>query len=317
MKKCYFPLLILLLLPAAGYAFQGELAEKDSVDLIIGLTVLDIIDVDDTEETITLEFLFSMQWPSDSLKGREIPYSEDRVPRIEMQYMTDIQSFFEKRIRIDESGIARFNQRIIGTLRHQFDFTRFPFDVQRWKMAFFHIGDQSYRLIPDTVFMGLHEDFIDPPTWQTRFEGVGNTKLRGPGPDLKALSYHFRLRRNSVYYLWKVLVPVGLIVLMSWGVFWIRPEEISAQLTVSVTAILTLVAFQFSVSQLVPPLSYLTLLDKFSIGADFLVFLAFLESLVSSFQAQAGRHQLSARIDRISRWVFPAAFILFILVLFV
>jgi hypothetical protein len=102
---------------------------------------------------------------------------------------------------------------------------------------------------------------------------------------------------------------------MSWGAFWISPEEISSQLTVSVTAILTLIALQFSVSQLVPPLSYLTYLDKFSAGANFFVFLAFLESIVTSYQAEAGRRQLSRRIDRFSRICFPLAFILFLLII--
>ncbi|PHN02515.1 hypothetical protein [Flavilitoribacter nigricans] len=316
MKESYILLLLLLLLPATGSAFQAKDPQPDSSDLFIGLTVLDVIEVDDTEENITAEFLFSMQWPVDSLWGREIPYAEDLVPRIELQYMNEVEPFFEKKIKIDERGMARFNQRVIGTFRHQFDFTEFPFDKQDWKLSFFHIGDHFYRLIPDTVYMGLHEDFIDPPNWRTSFEGVADSQMRGPGPDIKALAFRFQLRRNSKYYVWKVLVPIGLIVLMSWGVFWIRPEEISAQLTVSVTAILTLVAFQFSVSQLVPPLSYLTLLDKFSIGADFLVFLAFLESLVTSFQAQAGRHRLSARIDRFSRWAFPIGFSVFTLILF-
>lgn len=315
MKKFHYLLCILLTLPIVSYAFQMENPVGDPKDVQISLTILQIMDVDDTEENITAEFLFSIQWPVDSFWGQEIPYAEELVPRIELQYLMEVEPFFEKKIKIDERGMARFNQRIIGTLRHRFDFTDFPFDVQNWKMVFFYVGGEPYRVVADTAHVGLQEDFIDPPTWRISFEGVGSTKLRGPGPDLKAVAYHFQLRRNSKYYVWKVLLPIGLIVLMSWGVFWIRPEEISAQLTVSVTAILTLVAFQFSVSQQVPPLSYLTLLDKFSIGADLMVFLAFLESLLTSYQAQAGLHKLSAKIDRISRWAFPTVFILFILVL--
>ncbi len=144
------------------------------------------------------------------------------------------------------------------------------------------------------------------------FAGVHATRLRGPGPDIEGLSYAFTLTRHSVYYVWKVLIPIGLLVFLSWGVFWIRPEEISAQLTVSVTAILTLVALQFSVSQLVPPLAYLTVLDKFAIGADIFVFLAFVESIVTSYQAQNGRHAISGRIDRAARWGFPLAFVIFV-----
>lgn len=315
MKKIIH-ILFLAFLVKAGFAIPAIIPEQDSMELDISLTVLDIIDVKDAEETITIEFLFGVSWSMPQFKNQEIPYSEDIVPWIEMQYITEIESFFEKKIMVDERGIARFNRRIIGTLRHPFDFTNFPFDKQKWKMVFFNAGGKSYSLLPDNFYLALHEDFIDPPTWKTSFIGTENIAIRGPGPDIHGLSYNFQIKRNSKYYVWKVLIPIGLIVLMSWGVFWIKPEEISAQLTVSVTAILTLVAFQFNVSQLVPPLSYLTILDKFTIGADILVFLAFLESLITSYQTQIGRYNRSIKIDRISRWVFPTTFTIFILTLF-
>ncbi|MCB0686534.1 MAG: hypothetical protein KDC53_08415 [Saprospiraceae bacterium] len=318
MKRFYYLLIFSFVTHFQAFCLQKNHEITDSSELTIGLTILDIIDVNDEDETITIEFFFTLNWLIDSLRNTEIAYSEEVVPWIEMQYLTELNSSFEKKIPVDGHGIASFHRKIIGTLRHSFDFTNFPFDHQDWKLVFFNVLGQTFRIRADTHYMGLHEDFIDPPTWRTNFTGVEEIKLRGPGPDIRGLAYNFEIKRNSTYYIWKVLVPIGLIVLMSWGVFWIRPEEIAAQLTVSVTAILTLVAFQFSVSQLVPPLSYMTTLDKYTVGADFLVFLAFLESLITSYQAQAqvGRHQFSAKIDRASRWIFPISFIFFILMLF-
>ena len=53
---------------------------------------------------------------------------------------------------------------------------------------------------------------------------------------------------------------------MSWAVFWINPRYLPAQVGVSTSAVLTLIAFQFSLGYLLPKVSYLTRADRFVMG---------------------------------------------------
>ena len=44
------------------------------------------------------------------------------------------------------------------------------------------------------------------------------------------MKIQYDLKRRSDFYIWKVVVPMLLVVLMSWSVFWIDPVNIGAQL---------------------------------------------------------------------------------------
>lgn len=50
----------------------------------------------------------------------------------------------------------------------------------------------------------------------------------------------FNLRRRLGYHLFHTYIPSGLIVVMSWISFWIKPEAIPARVTLGVTSLLTL-----------------------------------------------------------------------------
>ncbi|WP_420461158.1 hypothetical protein [Neolewinella sp.] len=306
-------LILLTLLPATTWSQSGL---RDTTEVFLQLYLLDLSRIDDTQEAITAEFVIEIRWPMAGVRDTIMPYATERMPRVEFRDLIDLQPVYPNEVVVDGAGMAVYNQRLLGTIQQRFDFTDFPYDEQMLKIEVFTRGSPPYRLVPDTTaVLGLMPGFEDLTAWDIQFEGLHRTRLPGPGSTLEALTYTFLLERHSVYYFWKILLPISLIVLMSWGAFWVPAEEISAQLTVSVTAILTLIAFQFSVSQLVPPLSYLTYLDKFSAGANFFVFLAFLESILTSYQAKVGRHRLSQRIDAFARFFFPIAFIIFLLVI--
>lgn len=54
------------------------------------------------------------------------------------------------------------------------------------------------------------------------------------------LAVVFNLRRRLGYHLFHTYIPSGLIVVMSWISFWIKPEAIPARVTLGVTSLLTL-----------------------------------------------------------------------------
>lgn len=61
-----------------------------------------------------------------------------------------------------------------------------------------------------------------------------------------------------------LLLPILLIVMMSWTVFWVDPIKYDSQLIISATSMLSLVAFLFTLSNQIPEIGYLTSMDLFS-----------------------------------------------------
>ncbi len=320
--KYSISLSFILIMAVSFYSHAtGRYAEVSNApkSVSVGLMVLDVHQIDNIEESITGEFVLFMRWKDTSLcvPGQQevirISFEEAGAPQVQVKNLQEIQTFSKRTVEVSPQGIATFRHRFIGHIRQQFDFKRFPFDVQDWVITLFYSGVSEFRFVPDQEYQGLM-DANNPSisSWQIDYLGQKASLITNFGFPIQALEITYILRRDPVFYIWKVVIPIVLVVLMSWSVFWINPTNISAQLTVSVTAILTLIAFQFSVAQLMPPLPYLTKLDKFTTGADIFVFLAFVETIITSYSEDHHRLKVAVAIDYYSRFIFPIAFAVFV-----
>ncbi len=79
---------------------------------------------------------------------------------------------------------------------------------------------------------------------------------------------------------------------------------------------LTLIAFQFAMGNMLPRLSYFTIMDRFVTGSTILVFLALIESLTTNYLVTINRENLALKMDRYCCWIFPTIFLVFVLVVF-
>jgi hypothetical protein len=129
-----------------------------------------------------------------------------------------------------------------------------------------------------------------------------------PGLEVAGYNFEFQAAREVQYYLTKVMLPLLLIVMMSWSVFWIDPSNGGTQISVAVTSMLTLIAYRFAVGTEVPKLPYLTRLDAFILFSSLLVFLSLIEVMYTSWLANQERVSEARVIDRRCRFIFPGVF---------
>lgn len=80
---------------------------------------------------------------------------------------------------------------------------------------------------------------------------------------------------------------------MAATVFWIDPQHFATQISVSTASVFTLTAFLISLSNLKPPVDYMTKVDKVVISSMCLVFGALLITVTISRLGQTGRHELA------------------------
>jgi hypothetical protein len=57
-----------------------------------------------------------------------------------------------------------------------------------------------------------------------------------PGIEYSGYAFEFTASRNVLHYILKVILPLVLIVIMSWAVFWIDPATSNSQISVAVTS---------------------------------------------------------------------------------
>ena len=66
-----------------------------------------------------------------------------------------------------------------------------------------------------------------------------------------------------IQFVYKIILPVFLILSVAWFVLWIPTSKLDARLTTSMVALLSLIAYNFVFSEDIPKLNYLTALDKY------------------------------------------------------
>ena len=215
-----------------------------------------------------------------------------------------------RRMEIRADGSVRISGFFSSVVAARFDLRHFPFDRQSLAIAMesFTFNRDVVQLRPNQNLVGYEEDLY-LPEWRVNSVTVstieaGQVRDRVP---FSRVEFKVNIERETGYYLFKLSVPLILIVMLSWSVFWMRNESLGGRMRISSTAFLTIVAYQFAVSGSLPKVAYLTLMDKLMIASFILIALSALENMVAVLLAE--RNPEGARkLDRRSQWIFPLAY---------
>lgn len=292
--------------------------EGTPTEITIGAYLVDLFAINDAEQTFSADLFFMMRWRDErllsvegrSLAGCRIPLESVWAPRVWVINERQLRRSLEDLVVIGPDGVAQYQQRFQGVLTNRLDLRDFPMDTQTLAMQIVlgRVGTEEISFVQDELTGSAWEFSIADWTVTGGSVVYEPFRLATSDQDIPQVTYRIEVKRNRAYYAQKVFLPLILIVCMSWAVFWIDPKLVPPQVGISTSAVLTLIAFLFSLAYTLPRLSYLTRADRFVMGATVLVFFAFGEALLSTGLAGRGREETALRIDRASRIVFPAAF---------
>jgi len=101
-----------------------------------------------------------------------------------------------------------------------------------------------------------------------------------------------RVYRRPGFVIFNVLIPMAAFVIMAGMQFTIDRSNQDARLAVSLTLVLTAAAYKFSISSMIPSISYLTLADKYVLYCSVIIFLLVLEgAIVGNFAYELGKNE--------------------------
>ena len=288
------------------------------------LYVVDILEINDVERTITLDYVWLQMWNDPRLANANYKGSRSKldlsIDDIWNPHLARVNlkgsAMLDAILNIDENGNVAYRQRLIDTYTAPLNLRRFPFDKQSLSLKFL-----STLYGPDEIELQWNEDrsgHLDSfslPGWT--FEGSKSKiyvqDLRNIDRKLQGFDLHLKLNRQSGFYVWKVFVPLSFIVFMAWTVFWIDPANFPGQIAISTSSVITLIAFQLSLTELLPKISYLTEVDLFALATSFLVFIALGEAILTARLAKIGKHAVSLSLDKWMRIIYPIVFAVLIL----
>ncbi len=293
-------------------------AQQGQTVVSVAVYLLDIPAIDDADQSFIADVFLRFTWKDPRLvHARETPciVNLDEVwhPPLILLNQRKVEKQLKDDVQVFADGSVAYRQRYYGTFALQADLRSFPFDQQNLPVSVVaRLPVEEVVIIADPSIFSI-ADKISVANWVIG-KPISESGILQPTPSLPKLprfDIHFPAERNSDYYVWKIFIPMTLVIFMAWTVFWVSPQQ-PIRLSISATSMLTLIAFRLAVSGSLPPVPYLTALDLFTIGSTALVFAALVETVVTTALWDQEHLDSALRINRWSRIVFPLTFIAFI-----
>ena len=220
----------------------------------------------------------------------------------EYKYDEDVRRGLKNKTKLEDSVIeftydkGKFRvlrtESGVGHFRQSFDFKKFPFDKQKLiinitsgirssadkELIKYSTDTASVALITpeEGAFIGINKfkknNYLRE--WKVNSVDIKSKEIVDNNyydKDLKKIITHnenslnleINVERNYNHYVYKIMVPVFLILCVAWFVLWIPTKYFEARLATSMVALLSLIAYNFVFANDIPKLEYLTALDKY------------------------------------------------------
>src|SRR5437763_3210123 len=334
-------LLVVLLAMSIQFARGADLptvidrprAQDGPTQVSVGIWIADITSIDSAQQSFTAEIAVVLRWKDPRLAhtgNGVVRYPLEQVwhPRIAVVNETNsVSRKFPDLVEVEPDGRVTYRQRYAGAFSQPLRLRSFPFDRQTFRLQFVAVRYRAneVQFVPDQDWIdnGLKQaggiaTSIALPDWTIE---SWNTKslsyALAPGFEYSGYAFEFTASRNAQHYVWKVILPLVLIVIMSWAVFWIDPVTSNSQISVAVTSMLTLIAYRFAVDTQLPRLPYMTRLDPLFLTTTLLLFFSLVELLVTTALDNNQQTERAKKIDRYCRAIFPVIFAIASVAIFV
>jgi hypothetical protein len=214
---------------------------------------------------------------------------------------------------IEPSGRTTYNERFTVTLQEpSFDFRAYPFDHQIFNISvdlvlateafLFENVDQPYNALGDQ----LGEEEWSVINYDQKIESVTMSK----NFENSRFTMSMQVERHLNYYIVRILIPLCLIISISWFIFFLK--DYGRQLEVASGNLLVFVAFNFAISNDLPRLGYLTLLDRVILTSFSSTAIVVLISVYQKRLEAKGKKELASKIDNVVLVSYPLVYVVLI-----
>lgn len=302
----------------------------------VGVFLADILDLNEVNETFQVELVTVAEWNDPRLafdpaaEGTEIKLFQGQFqfnevfagwwPQFAIVNEIGAGDISAIQIEVRADGRVRFLEARNVTLETPMKLQPFPFDRQTLEARMVAFGTDSREVLLEVneQMMGATEEHVmkngrvNIAQWRLlnldMVAGLSNQRYYGEARPVSELLFTITLQREWASVVWKVILPLIILVLLMWAIFWMEVDNLSDRLNVAFIGILTIVAYQFLIEGSMPRISYFTFTDTVLLYSFVVMCLSVLESLVLTTMCKAGHKAAAERVDHVARWAFPLVY---------
>lgn len=294
----------------------------------IGLRLQQITEVNQKEENFGAVATLRMTW-----KDPGLAYSPEECRCVQKTYTQKnfnefIQSsgghwpeftFFNQQdnrwiqnqlFEILPDGSATYLERFTTNFQApDFDFKKFPFDKQQFYMHIDGIfSEDTYIFQDDPLFTEIGSQ-LGEEEWTITDSGVTISSEEFSTATLTSrYSFGFKATRNLSFYLIRIFLPIGIVIIVSWFSFFLK--DFSKRVDVAGANLLLFIAFNFTISNDLPRLGYITFMDAILISTFVITAFVVVFNVILKRLEVAGKVELANRLDTPMIWLYPLSYVL-------
>ncbi len=304
------------------------------------LLILDVIDIDDVNESLEVELALLATWHDPRLAfDADEEGTNCKLYQGDFQFAELFHGWWPQflivnqvgrgdtsaiTLRVFPDGTVRYAEQRNATLETPMSLHDYPFDVQRLRLLLVPFGNTSEQVVleVDEDYQGTtehharHDSEVNVAGWDLqdlKMQADEDHLAVGDGMrNISRIVTTVQFQRRSWQLVWQMLFPMLVIVSMIWSIFWIDIEALADRLNVSFIGILTIVAYQFVVMDNMPRMSYLTFTDTLLLVSFVTMSATIPQSLFIHSLVRQGRQHDAMTIDRVCRLWFPIVYTLLV-----
>jgi hypothetical protein len=302
---------------------EGRPIISEPIQVRVGSKLIQITDIDQLSEKFNAVAELRMEWEDPKLafnpedcQCEYMTYTGDSFRKFadENEILTPEFSIYNQQGNrwvqnqnavVFPDGQAIYQEHYTTDLQAPlFDFTKFPFDTQLLYIQVQSLANEDFFYYSDPKEMSEIGDLLGEEEWY-----IVDSYTEVTSEDEHSNHWlYFSMRRHLNYYIFRILLPLVLVIIVTWFTFFLR--DFGRRVEVSGATLLTFVAFNFTVADNLPRIGYLTFMDALLIGGFVVSVIVLVYNVVLKRIETDGRADLAHRIDKPMIWLYPVLFIL-------
>lgn len=308
---------------------DGRQVAREPIEVGIGLVLEQIIEVNQQSEFFTTVVNLRLQWTDPSLAFNPEDchcdfkiYSEEQFneflstanskwPDFSFKNQQGNRWIQNRNAIVFHDGSAVYSEQFTTDFQVDFDFRQYPFDTQEFIIRIDSIlPEEFYRYANLEQVSSIGEN-----TGEDEFIledlSVEISQIPTSNGIVSSYIFSFEAPRHLSYYIFRIFVPILLIILISWVTFFLK--NYTHRIEVASANLLLFIAFSFSLADNYPRLGYLTFLDAV------MAIMFIINALVIIYNVWLRRLEMNDKVDMLERvddvldWVYPLIYVVLLI----
>jgi hypothetical protein len=212
-------------------------------------------------------------------------------------------------IQVESNGHVNYLERFSTNLQVDFDWTAFPFDTQDFYIKVDMLfPENQYVFVPLENFSEIDplngEDEFILTTFDTQVSSETSSRL----VPTSRFTFHFSAPRHLSYYIFRLFVPILLIITVSYVTFFLK--DYTRRIEIATGNLLLFIAFSFSLGENYPRMGYLTFMDAVMAITFIINTIVVVMNVYFKWLEQKGEREKADRLETPMNYIYPLAYLI-------